>query len=80
MSQKFGCPVGLVGLFGSVDRQGVSTGRVGLFGSGHGDWFGPFRLVVRIDGGVFEPMRLMKFDVVGRLSIVWTMEGYWILY
>ena len=42
--------------------------------------FGPFRLVVKIDVGVFEPMRLRRFDVGGRLGIVWTMEGYWILH
>ena len=74
--------VGRIGLFGSgrVDRQGVSIGRVGLFGSGRGDKFGPFRLVVRIGVGVFEPMRLRKFDVGGRLGIVWTKEGYWIHY
>ena len=41
---------------------------------------GPFRLVVRIDVGVFEPVRLREFDVGGHLGIVWTMEGYWILH
>ena len=36
LSRKFGWLVGLVGLFGSglVDKQKVSTERVGLFGSG----------------------------------------------
>ena len=36
LSQKFGWPVGLVGLFesGLVEWQGVSAEHVGLFGSG----------------------------------------------
>ena len=36
--------------------------------------------MARIDVSVFELMRLIKFDVGGRLGIVWIMEGYWIFY
>ena len=80
--------VGRIGLFGSgrVDRQRVSARLIGLYGSGHGDkegllgvldYLGP---AAETSFGVFDPMRLMRFDVGGRLGVVWTMEGYWILH
>ena len=54
----------------------MSAECVGYLGPATETSLGPFRLVVRIGVSVFEPMRLMKFDVGGHLSIVWTMEGY----
>ena len=60
--------------------KGCLLGVLDYLGPAAETSFGPFKLVVRIDVGVFEPTRLMKFDVEGRLGIVWTMEGYWILH
>ena len=47
--------------------KGCLLGVLDYLGPATETGFGPFRLVVKIDVG-------------GRLGIVWTMEGYWILH
>ena len=68
---RFGCLLGVLDCLGPA----VLTGKGCLLSVL--DYLGP---TTETSLGVFESMRLMKFDVVGRLGIVWTMEGYWILH